>query len=65
MNESQSGRRGGNGSIRPKKRVYYLTFTKDHDRDLAIKSFSEKFGKQPAKIFVEKRVLWLGPAVEK
>jgi hypothetical protein len=47
------------------KRVYYLTFTKDHDRNQAIKTFVKKFNKQPVKIFVEKRVLWLGPALEK
>ena len=47
------------------KRVYYLTFTKDHDRDQAIKAFAKKFGRQPAEIFVENRVLWLGPALEK
>ena len=47
------------------KRVYYLTFTKDHDRNQAIKTFVKKFNKQPAKIFVENRVLWLGPALEK
>ena len=53
------------GALGTKKRVYYLTFTKDHDRDLAIKTFAKKFGKQPAEIFIEKRVLWLGPALEK
>lgn len=51
--------------LRDEKRVYYLTFTQDHDRKLAIKTFVEKFGKQPEKIFVEKGVLWLGPALEK
>jgi len=53
------------GVLGKKKRVYYLTFTKDHDRNLAIKTFVKKFNKQPAKIFVENRVLWLGPALEK
>jgi hypothetical protein len=52
--------------LKPKrKRVYYLCFTQYHDRKLAIKTFVEKFAKQPAEIFVEKRILWLGPALEK
>jgi|APSaa5957512576_1039674.scaffolds.fasta_scaffold47470_2 hypothetical protein len=53
------------GVLGKKKRVYYLTFTKDHDRNQAIKTFVERFDKQPEKNFVEKRVLWLGPALEK
>lgn len=47
------------------KRAYYLCFSKDHDRDLAVKTFIEKYGKQPEEIFLEKKVLWLGPALEK
>jgi hypothetical protein len=35
--------------LRDEKRVYYLTFTQDHDRKLAIKTFVEKIGKQPEK----------------
>lgn len=60
MNSNQ-----GDLSISGKKRAYYLIFTQDHDRNQAIKTFVEKFGKQPEKIFVEKRVLWLGPVLEK
>ncbi len=53
------------GILGKEKRVYYLTFTKDHDRNLAVKTFVKKFNKQPTKIFVEKRILWLDPALEK
>ena len=48
-----------------RKRVYYLCFTQNHDRNQAIKTFVKKFGKQPEKAFIENRVLWLGPALEK
>ena len=53
------------GVLGKKKRAYYLTFTQDHDRNLAIKTFVEKFSKHPEEIFVEKKILWLGPALEK
>ena len=53
------------GVLGKRKRVYYLCFTQNHDRDLAVKTFIEKFGKQPEETFVEKRVLWLGPVLEK
>ena len=62
MRANQDDSSGVSGN---KKRVYYLAFTKDHDRNHAIKTFVKKFNKQPAKIFVENRVLWLGPALEK
>jgi hypothetical protein len=41
------------------KKPYYLCFIQYHNRKLAIKIFVEKFAKQPAEIFVEKRFLWL------
>ena len=47
------------------KRIYYLCFTKDHDENSAVEIFVKKFGKQPEEIFIEKGILWLGPAMEK
>jgi hypothetical protein len=47
------------------KKISYLVFSLDHDREKAITEFEKRFGKKPEKITEDCNYLWLGPIPEK
>ena len=46
-------------------RKTYLFFTKDHDREDALRRFQQRFGKAPEDVIQKQDTIWLGPVPKK